>query len=74
MNNELKIFTNKEFGQVRTVLKDGELMFCLSDICKILEIKNVSDCKTRLKKRWGSFNRGHRPTREKTKYYIYYRI
>lgn len=48
--NELRIFENSEFGSVRTTRRDNEPYFCLSDVCKILEIKNVSDCKSRLKK------------------------
>lgn len=46
--NDLQIFSNKEFGEVRTVLVDNEPMFCLADVCRILDIKNVSDCKSRL--------------------------
>ena len=46
--NELQIFNNPEFGSVRTVTKDNEPMFCLSDICKALEIKNATDVAKRL--------------------------
>lgn len=46
--NELQIFNNEEFGEVRTAVVNDEPMFCLSDICRVLEIKNVSDCKSRL--------------------------
>lgn len=45
---ETKIFKSEEFGEVRTVVIDGEPMFCLADVCRILEIKNVSDCRNRL--------------------------
>lgn len=47
--NELKIFNNSEFGEIRTVTKDGVPMFCLADLCKILEIGNPADVKKRLK-------------------------
>ena len=47
--NELEIFKNEEFGEIRTVIKDGEPMFCLADVCNALEINNVSQLKTRLK-------------------------
>ena len=47
--NELQIFNNEEFGLVRTITKDNEPMFCLTDVCKALEINNVSQLKTRLK-------------------------
>lgn len=46
--NELQIFDNAEFGQVRTIAKDNEPMFCLSDVCKALEIKNATDVAKRL--------------------------
>lgn len=46
--NDLQIFNSEEFGEIRTVMKDGEPMFCLADVCRILEIKNVSDCRNRL--------------------------
>lgn len=48
MNNELQIFKNGEFGNIRTVLISNNPMFCLTDICRILEIKNSRDTKTRL--------------------------
>ena len=47
--NELQIFNNEEFGSVRTITKDNEPMFCLADVCKALEINNVSQLNTRLK-------------------------
>ena len=46
--NELKIFENAEFGKVRTVVINDEPMFCLADVCRVLEIKNSRDCKNRL--------------------------
>ena len=48
MNNVI-IFEEKEFGQIRTAVLDGEPMFCLADICKALEITHVTDVKNRLK-------------------------
>lgn len=47
--NEVQIFNNSEFGEIRTITKDNEPMFCLADVCKALEISNVSQLKTRLK-------------------------
>ena len=38
--NELEVFKNEDFGEVRTVLVDGKPLFCLIDICKALEISN----------------------------------
>lgn len=46
--NDLKIFNNEEFGEIRTVVVNGEPMFCLVDICKALEIKNATDVAKRL--------------------------
>lgn len=38
--NNLQIFNNEEFGEIRTVTVDGEPMFCLIDVCKALELSN----------------------------------
>lgn len=46
--NEIQIFNNAEFGQIRTVTKDNEPMFCLADVCKALAISNVGNVKQRL--------------------------
>lgn len=47
--NNIEIFKNNEFGEIRTIIKeDGEPMFCLSDICRILELENPSKTSTRL--------------------------
>lgn len=48
MNNELTIFENEEFGNLRVSEKDGQPYVCLADVCKILEIGNVSQLKSRL--------------------------
>lgn len=45
---ELQIFNNSEFGEIRTITKDDEPMFCLADVCKALEISNVGNVKQRL--------------------------
>lgn len=46
--NSLQIFNSEEFGEIRTVIIDGEPWFCMTDICKALEISNTSQAKTRL--------------------------
>lgn len=46
---ELQIFSDSEFGEIRTITKDNEPMFCLADVCKALELEQVSRVKTRLK-------------------------
>lgn len=45
---ELQTFSNSEFGEIRTITKDNEPMFCLADVCKALEISNVGNVKQRL--------------------------
>ena len=37
MNNMIKIFESKEFGKVRTVVRNGETWWILKDICRVLE-------------------------------------
>lgn len=46
---DLQIFSNSEFGEIRTITKDNEPMFCLADVCKALELEQVSRVKARLK-------------------------
>jgi prophage antirepressor-like protein len=40
MENKLEIFKNEQFGEVRTVIIDGEPWFVLKDLCNCLEINN----------------------------------
>lgn len=46
--NELRIFENPLFGKIRVAGTVDKPTFCLADLCSSLEIKNVSDCKSRL--------------------------
>ena len=46
--NELQIFKNSKFGEIRTKNINNEAYICLADVCKILDIKNPRDCKNRL--------------------------
>lgn len=46
--NDLKIFENEEFGEIRTSTIDGEPMFCLADVCKALGLTQPSKVKERL--------------------------
>lgn len=48
MNNKIKVFENAEFGSVRTVTINGEPWFVAADVCKALEINNVSMAISRL--------------------------
>lgn len=45
---ELQIFSNSEFGEIRTITKDDGPMFCLADVCKALELTQPSKVKERL--------------------------
>ena len=47
--NDLQIFNSSEFGQIRTVIINEEPMFCLADVCKALDLEQVSRVKSRLK-------------------------
>ena len=47
-SNAMKIFHNSEFGDIRTEVINGEPWFCLSDVCKALELEQVSRVKARL--------------------------
>lgn len=44
----MQIFQNPEFGEIRTEIIDGEPWFCLSDVCKALELTTPSKVKERL--------------------------
>ena len=46
--NELQIFNNAMFGDVRIILQDNEPWFVAKDVCDCLEIKNTTDALKRL--------------------------
>lgn len=45
---ELKIFENPNFGEIRVTEKDGEPWFVAADVCKALDISNSRDAVARL--------------------------
>lgn len=47
---DLQIFKNNQFGSMRAIEINNVPYFCLTDLCRILDIKNASDCKRRLSK------------------------
>ena len=51
MSNEVQIFKNDLFGEIRTVDIDGDIWFILKDLMGILGIKNITDLKNRLNKK-----------------------
>ena len=42
------VFQNQEFGEVRSVMIEGEPWFMLADVCRVLDITNSRKAKTRL--------------------------
>lgn len=46
--NAMKIFSNPEFGEIRTEVVDGEPWFCLADVCRALDIAQPTKVKERL--------------------------
>ena len=46
--NQLQIFKNSDFGEIRTVTIDNEPWFVATDVCSALEIKNATDVVKRL--------------------------
>lgn len=45
---ELQIFSNSEFGEIRTITKDGEPWFVASDVAKALGYRMASDMTRRI--------------------------
>jgi prophage antirepressor-like protein len=41
--NELQIFKNKDFGEVRTIEENGKALFVASDVARALGYKNTSE-------------------------------
>lgn len=48
MGNQIQIFQNKEFGQIRTMQIDGQPWFVAKDVCELLGIVNHKDAVSRL--------------------------
>lgn len=48
MTNELEIFKNEEFGEIRTVTIDGEPWFVAKDISDVLGYRMASDMTRRI--------------------------
>ncbi len=47
----LQKFTNREFGTIRTMERDGEIWFVAKDVCDVLKISNYRDALLRLSKK-----------------------
>lgn len=48
MENQLQIFKNQEFGELRAILRDGEPWFVAKDVCATLELNNSAQALSRL--------------------------
>lgn len=46
--NEIQVFSNEKFGQVRTVMQDGEPWFVAADVCKAFGVDNSRNIVARL--------------------------
>ncbi|MCU5656436.1 phage antirepressor [Bacillus mycoides] len=46
--NQLQVFSNEEFGQVRTVVKGEDVWFVAQDVCDVLGINKQRDAYSRL--------------------------
>lgn len=46
--NDLQIFNNDEFGEVRALEIDGEPWFVAKDVCRVLELGNITETLRRL--------------------------
>lgn len=45
---DIQIFKNEQFGEVRTIAKDGEPWFVAADVCKVLDLSNPTIATSRL--------------------------
>lgn len=46
--DKIEIFRNEAFGEIRVSGTSEQPLFCLADICKVLELGNPSQVKSRL--------------------------
>jgi len=46
--NEMQIYNKEEFGELRTVMRDGEPWFVAADVCRVLDIAKSRDAVSRL--------------------------
>ena len=49
MSNEIQVFEKAEFGTVRTTMIDNDPYFCLADVCRALELTDISNVTTQIK-------------------------
>lgn len=42
METQLQIFKNPDFGDVRTIIRDGEPWFVAADVCRALDVDSTA--------------------------------
>ena len=48
MDQQLQVFQNDQFGEIRTVVRDGEPWFVAADVCRALELDQVTNAVRKL--------------------------
>lgn len=51
--NNLQLFENPKFGQIRVVQMNNESMFCLVDVCRALDLQNPVHTKNQITEEFG---------------------
>lgn len=46
--NKLQVFENEQFGEIRTIQQNEEILFIAVDVCRALEIGQVTNTIRRL--------------------------
>ena len=46
--NDIQVFSNSQFGEIRISMNNDNPMFCLSDVCRALSLQNPAMVKARL--------------------------
>jgi len=46
--NNIQVFTSQHFGRVRVVMRDGDPWFVAADVCRALDVGNISQAVSRL--------------------------
>ena len=64
--NNLEIFKNSNFGEVRTIVENDEILFCAIDVARALGYKNTRDAIQKHCKRGVSRNTTHPQSPDKT--------
>ncbi len=44
----IRVFNDSKYGTIRTAVVKGEPSFCLKDVCQMLDIKSIPECRGKL--------------------------